>query len=303
MNNATKDYRLDVKSVSEEGEFEGMLSVYNVVDLGNDMVLPGAFTKTIEEHGGKVPMLWQHDTKEPIGDLYLTDTPTGLKVKGELVLDVQRAREAHSLLKKGSIRGLSIGYEKVKHEMVKGVRHLKELKLYEGSIVTFPMLPVAQVTAVKAETKADFISELELAQTYAMRHLMMESLYRSLDSILWSSDYDADSKVTLSAESIEQFRDSYVSFLPSLLTAWGEMKERPEAKAGRRLSASTRKEIEGAIAALMALLAEEEDTTAEKALPAAGPSEAEAAAHGSEPSPVHSLLQGFSLFGESIRAA
>lgn len=299
----TKDYRLDVKSVSEEGEFEGMLSVYNVVDLGGDLVEPGAFTKTIEENSGTVPMLWQHDTTQPIGTLQLKETADGLAVRGKLILTVQRAREAYDLLKSGSIRGLSIGYQKIKHEMVKGVRHLKELKLYEGSIVTFPMLPVAQVTAIKADAKADFMSELELAQTYAMRHLMIESLCRSLDSILWSSEYDPESKVALSDESIEQFRESYTGFLPKLLSAWGEMKERPEAKAGRRLSASTRKEIEGAIAALMALLAEEEDTTAEKALPAAGPSEAEAAAHGSEPSQVHSLLQGFSLFGESIRAA
>lgn len=302
MNIATKDYRIDVKSVSEEGQFEGMLSVYNVVDLGGDLVEPGAFTKTIEEHGGKVPMLWQHDTKEPIGDLYLTDTPAGLSVKGELVLDVQRAREAHSLLKRGSIRGLSIGYQKIKHEMVKGVRHLKELKLYEGSVVTFPMLPVAQVTAVKSDGKADFVTELELAQTLAMRHMMINALYNSLDSILWSAS-DPESKVVLSGESIEQFHEAYTGFLPSLLAAWGEMKDQPEAKAGRRISASTRKEIEGAIAALMALLADEEDTTAEKALTAAGPSLEVAAAHGDEPDRIHSLLKGFSLFGESARAA
>lgn len=300
MNNLA--FRFEVKSLQEDGTFEGMLSVYNVVDLGGDLIEPGAFTKTISDNGGTVPMLWQHDTTQPIGTLQLKETSEGIAVKGKLILTIQRAREAYDLLKENVIRGLSIGYSKVKHEMVKGVRHLKEIKLYEGSIVTFPMLPLAQITSVKADQKADFLTELELAQTYAMRHMMIESICRSLDSIVWSMEYDAESKIALSAESIDQFKESYINFLPSLLQAWGEMKSM-EGKAGRRISASTRKEIEGAIAALTALLAKEEETTAEKAIPAAEPSEEEAATKGNEPVAIHSVLKGFSLFGESSRAA
>ncbi len=67
----TKDFRLELKAVEEDGTFEGMLSVFNVVDLGGDMVMPGAFTKTIADNDGKVVMLWQHETKEPIGTLQL----------------------------------------------------------------------------------------------------------------------------------------------------------------------------------------------------------------------------------------
>lgn len=303
MNNLA--FRFEMKSLQEDGTFEGMLSVFNVVDLGGDLIEPGAFTKTIEENAGAVPMLWQHDTTQPIGTLQLKETAEGLAVKGKLILTVQRAREAYDLLKAGVIRGLSIGYKAIadKTKFVKGVRHIAEIKLYEGSVVTFPMLPIAQVTNVKAEQKADFITELELAQTFAMRYMMIESVCRSLDSIVWSSEYDAESKVALSAESIDQFKEAYVNFLPSLLIAWGEMKSSPEAKAGRRVSAATRKEIEGAIAALSALLEEEEETTLEKKLPEAEPSEPEAATKGNEPVAIHSILKGFSLFGESSRAA
>lgn len=303
MNNLA--FRFEMKSLQDDGTFEGMLSVFNVVDLGGDLIEPGAFTKTIDENAGTVPMLWQHDTTQPIGTLQLKETSEGLAVKGKLILTVQRAREAYDLLKAGVIRGLSIGYKAIadKTKFIKGVRHIAEIKLYEGSVVTFPMLPVAQVTNVKAEQKADFMTELELAQTYAMRHMMIESLCRALDSTVWSMEYDAESKVALSAESIDQFRESYVNFLPSLLMAWGEMKSSPEEKAGRRVSAATRKEIEGAIAALTALLTEEEETTSEKANSGAEPNSEEAATKGNEPVAIHSALKGFSLFGESSRAA
>jgi hypothetical protein len=63
---------------------------------------------------------------------------------------VQKAREAYALIKAGVIKGLSIGFRPVKKQVVEGVRHLKEIDLAEGSIVTFPALPTAQIEAVKA---------------------------------------------------------------------------------------------------------------------------------------------------------
>src|SRR5678816_2268149 len=93
---ATKDFRFEIKEVSDDtGTFTGMLSVYNVVDLGNDLVEPGAFKKTLNDKGAKFPMLWQHKTDEPIGELEVTDTEDGLSVKGTFDLEVVRAREAY----------------------------------------------------------------------------------------------------------------------------------------------------------------------------------------------------------------
>jgi len=147
-----KDFGLEIKSIAEDGTFEGWLSVYDVVDQGSDIVRPGAFTKTIRESGGSVPMLWQHNTHEPIGILQLVDKPEGLWVKGKLILEIQRAKEAYAAIKEGVIRGLSIGYKAIegKTKMVAGIRNLFELKVYEGSIVTFPMLPDAMIHSVKA---------------------------------------------------------------------------------------------------------------------------------------------------------
>lgn len=145
----TKDFKLEVKELTDAGEFTGYASVYGNTDLGGDAVMPGAFTKTIQDRGNEVPLCWQHDLKSPIGKGRLEDTSDGLVLHGRLTLGVPLAMAAHALMKDEVIKGLSIGYKTVKDEMQKGIRLLRELKLYEVSLVTVPMNPEAQITSVK----------------------------------------------------------------------------------------------------------------------------------------------------------
>ena len=70
-------------------------------------------------------------------------------MKAELALESPVAQKAYGLLKKGVLKGLSIGYDDVKSRIVEGVRRLSEMKLWEVSLVTFPMNPAAQVLGVK----------------------------------------------------------------------------------------------------------------------------------------------------------
>ena len=147
---------LDVKfaggaGVSGDGlVVEGYASRFGVRDQGGDTVLPGAFSaglKRLAASGGRVRMLWQHDPAAPIGIWEeLREDETGLWVRGRLLPDVARAREAAALLAAGAIEGLSIGYRVVRAEGDgKGRRKLAEVELWEVSLVTFPMLPEARV--------------------------------------------------------------------------------------------------------------------------------------------------------------
>jgi HK97 family phage prohead protease len=146
-----RQFQFEIKSIGEDGTFVGLASTYGNVDLGSDMVMPGAFTKTLAEKGGQVPLLMGHNQSAPIGLATLTDSPQGLMVRGELVLEADGAKSAYALLKKGVIRGLSIGYDTVKSVMDNGVRKLSELKLWEISLTPFPMNPEAVVSGVKSE--------------------------------------------------------------------------------------------------------------------------------------------------------
>jgi uncharacterized protein len=139
-----------VKALSDAGQFEGMASIYQNLDLGGDIVAPGAFTRTLQAKGNEVPVLWAHDLRAPIGLGKLQDTPAGLSIAGQLVLSVSKAREAYDLMKARVLKGLSIGYDVVRSDMKDGARRLLELKLYEVSLVTLPMNELATVSAVKA---------------------------------------------------------------------------------------------------------------------------------------------------------
>ncbi|MFN3642329.1 MAG: HK97 family phage prohead protease [Gemmobacter sp.] len=130
---------------------EGYASVFGLPDQGGDVVAAGAFAASVKA-GGRVAMLWQHDPREPIGVWEAVDEDAhGLRVRGRLLPEVGRAREAAALIAAGAIDGLSIGY-RVKRAARdgEGRRVLTEVELWEVSLVTFPMLRAARVAAKAA---------------------------------------------------------------------------------------------------------------------------------------------------------
>lgn len=136
--------------MNEKGVFTGYASIFGNIDENDDVVERGAFKRTLDHGGGQVPVLWQHDIREPIGvGLEMMEDERGLWVKSAINLDTQRGKEAYSLLKQGALKGLSIGYTVIKDSIEKGVRYIKEIRLWEISIVTFPANPEALISDVK----------------------------------------------------------------------------------------------------------------------------------------------------------
>jgi HK97 family phage prohead protease len=147
----------ELKMESDEAKFEGYASLFEQVDLGGDMVMPGAYRKSINKRGPRrIRMLWQHDPSKPIGRFEVVEEDQkGLIVKGSINTGSFYGSEVASNLKFGAIDGLSIGYRTVDADRAKigtrQVRQLKELDLWEISFVTFPMQVTARAKARKAE--------------------------------------------------------------------------------------------------------------------------------------------------------
>lgn len=157
-------------TVTDGTQVEGYASLFGKRDQGGDVVQKGAYAASLAKlaAGGRaVKMLWQHDPAQPIGVWdEVREDATGLWVKGRILTEVEKGREAAALLSAGAIDGLSIGYRTVKAERDgKGQRHLQELELWEVSLVTFPMLPEARVSA-KGEVPGDEIWQ-EVAALFA----------------------------------------------------------------------------------------------------------------------------------------
>ena len=152
----TKAVACDLKAVEADGSFTGYASRFGVVDLGRDLVLPGAFTESLARRGPRgIKMLFQHDPAEPIGVwLEVREDAHGLFARGRILPEVARGREVLALMRAGAIDGLSIGFRTVegRTDPKTGVRRLTRVDLWEISVVTFPMLPEARVSAVKNES-------------------------------------------------------------------------------------------------------------------------------------------------------
>jgi HK97 family phage prohead protease len=146
--------QLNLKSVDTDGSFEGYASLFNKEDLAGDVVAPGAFADSIGKRGvAGIKLLFQHDANQPIGVwTQLREDARGLYAHGRLMPEVAKAREVHALMRAGALDGLSIGFRTVKgrRNRTAGTRRLEKVDLWEISVVTFPLLPEARVTAMKS---------------------------------------------------------------------------------------------------------------------------------------------------------
>ena len=157
---------LDLKEVTIDGDFEGYASLFNREDLGRDIILPGAFRSSLKKRdASQVKMLFQHDPAQPIG-IWKTihEDARGLFAKGRIMTELAKGREVLTMMRTGAIDGLSIGFRVIEgmRDRRSKVRRIKTVDLWEISIVTFPMLPDARVSSVKA----DFLTRQRVSQRH-----------------------------------------------------------------------------------------------------------------------------------------
>jgi hypothetical protein len=148
---------LEIKSLTNM-QFDGHGAIFGNVDLGGDVILPGAFKRTLAEHRseGTMPaMFWTHDMSRVPGKwLDLSEDDRGLATKGELA-PTDLGKEIHVLLKMEAVSGLSIGFLPKEVDFTSdGVRLLRDIDLFEVSLVALAMNPKAKIQHVKSRLSA-----------------------------------------------------------------------------------------------------------------------------------------------------
>jgi uncharacterized protein len=190
-----KSFSFEVKS-TDDNTFEGYASVFGNVDSYGDVMEKGAFKKTILERGHKVKVLWQHDPWTPIGKaIHLEEDNHGLFVKAK-ISQTEEGKRAMTLIKDGVIDVLSIGFSTVKDEWdnEKGIRHIKEVKLYEFSPVTFAANDQAVITAAKSDNRLmsmlyRFNQELKAGKVLSGKNrALVEQAIQALQALLDAAD-------------------------------------------------------------------------------------------------------------------
>lgn len=147
------------KDATEGGRFRGHAAVFGNKDLQNDVILHGAFARTIKESGGQWPILYGHNMGRVVGfSTSAVEDDKGLAVEGEFTLESDEGRNAYATVKHAAALnqrfGLSIGYMVRKngadYDEETGVRTLKDLHVLEFSLAAIPANPRARIDAVKA---------------------------------------------------------------------------------------------------------------------------------------------------------
>lgn len=168
---------VDAGTDAKVGSFSGYGSIFNVVDFGGDMVMPGAFKRTLREwkkkkklpkmllmHGG---FLGPAEDGIPIGQYTaMEEDEKGLYLEGFLfALDTQKGKYIHEGMASGELDGLSIGYDAKKVEYAKKPdeprRKLLDVDLYEVSPVLFGMNDKALIESAKSIESFTTLSDAE----------------------------------------------------------------------------------------------------------------------------------------------
>lgn len=160
----TKTVPIEVKAGPDdglkEGEFIAYASVFGNKDSYGDVVMPGAFAKTLTEwvkSGDMIPVLFAHNMSDPDfnigGILKAEEDAVGLKVHNQLDLENPKALQTYRLLKGRRIRQMSFAYDEIDSGPAvhdgENVWELRELKLYEVSVVTVGANQETEILAVK----------------------------------------------------------------------------------------------------------------------------------------------------------
>lgn len=145
-------------------------------DCYGDIVAKGAFSRTLKEwqkKGTPIPVLWSHYMDEPkffIGHVQeAIEDDHGLKVTCKLDDESETAQHVRRLLKTGTVGQMSFAFdirEDATVEISKDVtaRELRDVALYEVSVVPYGANKDTSIEDVKAAPPASALTVEEIAQ-------------------------------------------------------------------------------------------------------------------------------------------
>jgi HK97 family phage prohead protease len=154
-----KNYNAEIKDMdSERMTVTGYFASFGNEDYDDDIIMPGAATKTIAERGPKgsneIFFLNQHNYAQPHGKpMVLEAQERGIYFESKIA-PTSYGRDAMILYAEGIVVQHSIGFSTIKsdYDQNTGMRMIKEIKLYEGSNVTLGANPNTPFTGFKSLT-------------------------------------------------------------------------------------------------------------------------------------------------------
>ena len=128
--------------------------MFNNKDSDGDIITKGAYSKTLQENSERIAFLYQHNMNQPIGKpLSMKEDEKGLFIEAK-ISDSSLGQDVKTMVSEGILKEFSVGFIPIKEDLQKDVNYIKEIKLFEFSLVTLAANPLAKVTEYKG-TKSD----------------------------------------------------------------------------------------------------------------------------------------------------
>jgi len=198
-----------LRAEGDEGIIEGYFAVWDTVDSYKSTFQRGAFSKTLNERGSKVKILFNHNGDEVIGvPLEIKEDDHGAYIRAQLNMDVQRARETFSNIKLKALDAFSFGFRTVKNHFDHGVEVITEVMLAEVSPVVFEANEAAMITGARS---TDFDETLDSATFWDRKNQIIQAFWRTLDDQYWDLLYEEE--IAAAAVAIDQFKVAYIAWL------------------------------------------------------------------------------------------
>jgi HK97 family phage prohead protease len=197
-----KGFSFEPQNINEQSRtISGYASIFNYKDSDGDVMLPGAFARSIAQRGpnsatnGKIALLNQHDMRNPLGRITkLIEDEKGLYFEAEID-NIPEGDRLITQLKSGTINQFSIGFKYIKDQMhfdrAQKTYFIKDVDLFEISPVTLGANEATQFLGFKsAATQSDVLYELDmalkqlaLADEYTIRALVEKYLNLEKETI------------------------------------------------------------------------------------------------------------------------
>jgi hypothetical protein len=212
----------ELRAVEGEGIIEGYAAVWGTVDSYESSFQRGAFSKTLQERGPRVKILWNHEDTVIGKPLEIREDEKGLFVRAQLVLSVDKAREVYELVKAGAIDTFSFGFRTIKDKWAGSIRVITEVMLMEISPVIFEANSAAVITGVRNMPKSEERAQ-RYAETYAAYELqsrgdlMLAALRRTLDDVWYGPAVPGDQMRAAIGAALGEFAEMYSAYTDDMI--------------------------------------------------------------------------------------
>jgi HK97 family phage prohead protease len=157
-----KSIKAEIKDVDQKsGTVTGYFSVFGNIDSDGDVITKGAFERSIKNNGNRIKHLWQHDVRYPLGKPnVLKEDNYGLYFEST-ISKTSYGKDVLQLYADGVVDEHSIGFRTVQQGKKDGYNEITEVKLWEGSTVTFGANEMARFTGMKGLSAEDVMTKMD----------------------------------------------------------------------------------------------------------------------------------------------